>query len=383
VTVVFEAEALQFNLKGHKVRILQNEQGEPWFVAKDVADVLGYRHTPHMTRNIDEEDAAVHNVSSRSDNGILHNREVTVINEFGLYDAIRRARSSVALDLKRWVTSKVIPTFRKKGAYLSEKTVKDVQVFSNFNGKDLRVVTDEQGEPWFVAKDVSDVLGYLHSSNMTRHLTKDVSAIRMVDGSRRGNPVTLIINESGLYTAIRRACSPVAEEFKQWVTSEILPSFHIQGAYPAEKPVKPVEPVKDEKPVKSVKEAELVEPVKEAKDVQVFDGFNGEDFRVVTDEQGEPWFVAIDVCRNAGIANSRNVIASLDDDEKDGVQIMDAIGRTQETTVVSEAGLYSLILRSRKPEAKEFKRWITHEVIPSIRKHGGNIRARRKWSMLS
>lgn len=84
---------------------------------------------------------------------------------------------------------------------------------------------------------------------------------------------------------------------------------------------------------------------------------------------GDPWFVAKDVCACLSIANSRDAVARLDDDEKD-VEKTDTLGGNQEMTIVSEPGLYSLVLRSNKPEAKDFKRWITHDVIPSIRKTG-------------
>ena len=97
--------------------------------------------------------------------------------------------------------------------------------------------------------------------------------------------------------------------------------------------------------------------------------------RAVTLE-GEPWFVAADVCRVLGLGNSSQAISKLDDDEKSGVIISDPHGREQETRCINEPGLYALVLSSRKPEAKAFKRWITHEVIPSIRKTGGYI-ARR------
>lgn len=89
----------------------------------------------------------------------------------------------------------------------------------------------------------------------------------------------------------------------------------------------------------------------------------------VVDVDGEPWFVAKDVCECLELGNPRTSIALLDEDEK-GVHTMDTPGGQQEMSIVSEAGLYSLILRSRKPEAKAFKRWITHEVLPSIRKTG-------------
>lgn len=84
---------------------------------------------------------------------------------------------------------------------------------------------------------------------------------------------------------------------------------------------------------------------------------------------GEPWFVAADVCKALDLNNNRMAIERLDADEK-GVSSIDTPGGKQELTIVNEPGLYALVLGSRKPEAKAFKRWITHDVIPTIRKHG-------------
>jgi anti-repressor protein len=89
-------------------------------------------------------------------------------------------------------------------------------------------------------------------------------------------------------------------------------------------------------------------------------------------KDGEPWFVAKDVCEVLEIKNSRDALSRLDEDEKD-VALTDTPSGQQSMNVVNEYGLYNLILTSRKPEAKQFKRWVTHEVIPSIRKHGGYI----------
>lgn len=89
----------------------------------------------------------------------------------------------------------------------------------------------------------------------------------------------------------------------------------------------------------------------------------------VINRSGEPWFVAADVSRILGIHNARQTVSYLDDDEK-GVISNDTLGGKQKTNIINESGLYSLILRSRKPQAKAFKRWITHDVIPSIRKTG-------------
>lgn len=87
---------------------------------------------------------------------------------------------------------------------------------------------------------------------------------------------------------------------------------------------------------------------------------------------GEPWFVAADVCRALGLGNSSDVIKRLDEDERTLVSIEGASNGLP-VNAVNEPGLYALILGSRKPEAKAFKRWITHEVIPAIRKTGGYI----------
>lgn len=85
---------------------------------------------------------------------------------------------------------------------------------------------------------------------------------------------------------------------------------------------------------------------------------------------GEPWFVAKDVCIAIGVTNQGNAVARLEGDEKQTIRLADTLSRNPNTQIVNEPGLYSLILGSRKPEARAFKRWITHEVIPSIRRNG-------------
>jgi len=97
--------------------------------------------------------------------------------------------------------------------------------------------------------------------------------------------------------------------------------------------------------------------------------FEGSQVRVVTDENGEPLFVAADVCTVLGIQNTTDALKRLDNDEK-GIDSIDTLGGAQEMSVINESGLYNLILGSRKPEAKRFKHWVTHEVLPTIRKTG-------------
>jgi anti-repressor protein len=100
---------------------------------------------------------------------------------------------------------------------------------------------------------------------------------------------------------------------------------------------------------------------------KVFD-FHGMQLRTVI-KNNEPWFVAKDVAQILSFDHTPTMTRTLDEDEK-GVHIIHTPGGDQRMTIINEPGLYSVILKSRKPEAKQFKRWVTHEVIPSIRKHG-------------
>lgn len=97
--------------------------------------------------------------------------------------------------------------------------------------------------------------------------------------------------------------------------------------------------------------------------------FNNKEFgkiRTLT-IKNEPWFVAMDICKALDIKNTTQAMSRLDDDE---VTMFNIGGLSGETNIINEFGLYNLVLASRKKEAKKFKRWITHEVLPSIRKHG-------------
>lgn len=97
--------------------------------------------------------------------------------------------------------------------------------------------------------------------------------------------------------------------------------------------------------------------------------YQGAQVRTVI-KDGEPWFIAKDVCEVLDIVDARQAVNRLDDDERCLIPVTDSLGRLQPTFAVNEPGLYTLILRSRKSEAREFKRWITHEVLPSIRRSG-------------
>jgi len=102
--------------------------------------------------------------------------------------------------------------------------------------------------------------------------------------------------------------------------------------------------------------------------LSVFD-FKGQDVRIIT-QDGEPWFVAKDLCEVLEISNPSQALTRLDEEEKNTIILNEGNRGNPSTAVVSESGMYALVLSSRKPEAKPFRKWVTSEVLPSIRKTG-------------
>ncbi len=109
--------------------------------------------------------------------------------------------------------------------------------------------------------------------------------------------------------------------------------------------------------------------------MQAFDNPEFGQLRVVQGEDGEPWFVASDVAKALGYRDAEKMTRRLDDDEK-GTRSVGTPGGMQQMTVITEAGMYSAILGSKVEGARRFKRWVTHEVLPSIRRNGGYVVAR-------
>ena len=109
-------------------------------------------------------------------------------------------------------------------------------------------------------------------------------------------------------------------------------------------------------------------------EIQIFKHEQFGEIRTMVDKKGEPWFVGKDVAKMLGYKKSRNALmAHVDADDKKDALIQGPLGGTQKMTVINESGLYSLILSSKLEQAKEFKRWVTSEVLPQIRMTGGYI----------
>lgn len=106
-------------------------------------------------------------------------------------------------------------------------------------------------------------------------------------------------------------------------------------------------------------------------DIQIFQ-YQDQPVRTVQ-RDGEPWFVLKDVCAVLGLGTPARVAERLEEDEVSSTHLIDSLGRQQGMTIINESGLYNVILRSDKPEARPFRKWVTAEVLPSIRKTGGYI----------
>ncbi len=104
--------------------------------------------------------------------------------------------------------------------------------------------------------------------------------------------------------------------------------------------------------------------------LQIFNNPEFGEIRAI-EKDGEPWFVLKDVCDTLGLSSSHKVAERLEKDERNQIPVIDSMGRQQDTIIINEYGLYKVIFRSDKPKAKPFTNWVTHEVLPSIRKTGG------------
>ena len=112
-------DIMLFDFHGNEVRVMKDANDEPWFVAKDVADILGYRSASDMTRRIDDDEKGY--AKTRTLGGV---QEIVIINESGLYNCVFGSSKEEAKAFRRWVTSEVVPSIRKHGAYMTPETLK-------------------------------------------------------------------------------------------------------------------------------------------------------------------------------------------------------------------------------------------------------------------
>ncbi|MFA6397052.1 MAG: BRO family protein [Sulfurimonas sp.] len=220
----------------------------------------------------------------------------------------------------------------------------------NFNDNEVRCQIINN-EPWFVAKDVALLLGYTNPQKAIRDHCK--KGILLRDIYRVNDSFTLdefdlqsqtkMIKEDDIFRLIVKSSLPEAERIEEWITKEVLPAIrkHLNKGYTM------------------------------TQDTQITPFNYGDNvIRIIKDETtGEPLWIAKDVCDVLGYKDVSMTLSKLDDDER-GTKKICTLGGNQEMSVITESGMYTLIIRSNKIEAKQFKRWVTHEVLPSIRKYG-------------
>ena len=171
----------------------------------------------------------------------------------------------------------------------------------------VRTLTEEDGTILFCGKDVAEALGYARPNEAVTDHCRGVTLKRRTTDTIGRMQETAFITEPDLYRLIVASKLPSAQKFERWVFDGGL----------------------------------IKHPVR------------------IVEKDGEPWWVAKDVCEILELGNPRTSVALLEEDEKGDVHIMDAIGRAQATTIISEAGLYSLILRSRNPQNRPRSSTIT------------------------
>jgi prophage antirepressor-like protein len=222
-TFVFEGNA--------DVRVFLDEQGEPWFVAMDIAKKLGYSDAQAMTRYIDAEEKQNRQIVG------FGNRGVTLISEIGMHVAISKSNKREAIRFQKWITKEVLPEIRRAvtQTFEQEDETQDVdfQIFNFENEQQaVRVFLDEKGNPWFVAKDICEILQIENVSQACENL-KDFEKTTISNRYSGSNykHLLLVVSESGFYSLVFQSRKPEAERFRIWVTSEVLPTIRKTGKY--------------------------------------------------------------------------------------------------------------------------------------------------------
>lgn len=222
------------------------------------------------------------------------------------------------------------------------------------------------GEPWFVGRDAVTALGY---TNAYYFLKNHVSVRNMrvllkseIDIPELSTYGLTVINESGLYSLILSSKLPSAKRFKRWITAEVLPALIGSETAASED-------------AEAVEEPEVFNGNGEQEEeymnkIQVFSNTEFGKIRTLMID-GEPWFVGKDVASVLGYVDVNKALAMhVDGDDKKLNDKTSLSFGQRGATLINESGLYSLILSSKLPSAKRFKRWITSEVLPTLRKNG-------------
>ena len=216
-----------------------------------------------------------------------------------------------------------------------------------YNDKEVRVVVKE-GEPWFVAADVCKLLGVGNASVAVRRIDAENVAKKTIDTTGGVQEVNAV-NKNGVIQLVLASRKATKSEIKAWLRNSVFPQLGVEW---------------------TLSESNIT--ISNSPDLRVFNHPSLGDVRTTT-MNGEPWFVAVDVCKILSLTDTSQAMERIDGTDKRVFSGIRTANNTLSAWCVNEYGLYDLILESTKPEAKAFKRWIIHDVIPAIRKFGGYL----------
>lgn len=296
-----------------KLRMV-DQYGKQWFIVRDVMVGLRISSWQLLMKRVPDDHKMHVNTRTRTN--------VWGVDEDGLKMLLDMIGKDVCVDYWKWVESNMNP-------------IRKTEICGDEQFGPIRVV-DIDGEKWFIGKDVADCLGYKNPRDALQRCVANEDS-QLVDVLTAGGQQKLkAINANGLASLVNKSAQPNKEEFAEWAMSKI----GIEVADNA---------------------------------LQVF---NNEEFGKIrgVEIDGEAWFVGSDIAEQLGYEEPHKAVARHVDDEDKGVagtgRFIPASRLPSNTVLINESGFYSLVLDSKLPRAKEFRRWVTHDVIPSIRKHG-------------
>ena len=296
-----------------KLRVV-DQYGKQWFIVRDVMVGLRISSWQLLMKRVPDDHKMHVNTRTRTN--------VWGVDEDGLKMLFDMIGKDVCVDYWKWVMSNMNP-------------IRKTEICGDEQFGPIRVV-DIDGEKWFIGKDVADCLGYKNSRKAVLDHVPDDDA-KLVDVlTSSGQQKLKAINTNGLMSLAYGSGQPNKEAFARW-------AMKLVGA----------------------------EPPKDA--LQVFSNEEFGEIRGV-EIDGKVWLVGSDVAKSLGYVDPPKAVARHVDDEDKGVTGTGRFIQSSElplnTVLINESGFYSLVLDSKLPRAKEFRRWVTHDVIPAITKHG-------------
>lgn len=224
-----------------------------------------------------------------------------------------------------------------------------IKTFANEDFGKLRVVCIDN-EFFLISKDLGEFLGYVNTRNTTiTHVDKKDRKHCLINTSF-GIQKMVVVNKNGVYSLIYNVKSQRGKNARDWIIQNVIPELY------------------ENKELSILNLSQENERSSNMNELKIWN-YNNSEVRTVN-INNEPWWVLTDVCKVLEISHIKDTVNRLDSDEVGQTEVIDKLGRKQIAYIINESGLYSVILRSDKPQAKPFRKWVTSKVLPSIRKTG-------------